>query len=380
MRFAAPRDSEALMGVMHRTTATMAVASAQCLRAVAQYDQRKLWRRDGATAMSSWLAARYGLAWGTAREWVRVAHALRRLPRIAEAYADGRLSWDQLRPLTRFATPETDQYWSRRAPKLRRSTLVREAKRHQRVRTEDVREIHRKRYVSLWWDPESPILYLEGMVGAEQGAARRPWSAGPRRWCWKSPPRTPGVPGWATPWWSWLPEETGPGAAGRGGDARWGRGPDPRGARYRSVAGRDRDGRAAELRSGPPPGLRREDRVGPGVTGLAPRDRPPRPDRPGPAPQGAPPPGPRDMPLPRMRAEAVDERPSPGPLGRRRGHQPGQLVLLCHAHHRLIHEGGWRTSGHPARDLRFHDSMGRQLRRVLPPFREDSPNHAVRAP
>jgi Domain of unknown function (DUF222) len=117
MRFAAPRDSEALMGVMHRTTATMAVASAQCLRAVAQYDQRKLWRRDGATAMSSWLAARYGLAWGTAREWVRVAHALRRLPRIAEAYADGRLSWDQLRPLTRFATPETDQYWSRRAPK-----------------------------------------------------------------------------------------------------------------------------------------------------------------------------------------------------------------------------------------------------------------------
>jgi hypothetical protein len=117
MRFAAPRDSEALMGVMDRTTATMAVASAQCLRAVAQYDQRKLWRRDGATAMSSWLAARYGLAWGTAREWVRVAHALRRLPRIAEAYADGRLSWDQLRPLTRFATPETDQYWSRRAPK-----------------------------------------------------------------------------------------------------------------------------------------------------------------------------------------------------------------------------------------------------------------------
>src|SRR5919106_2347331 len=35
------------------------------------------------------------------------------------------------------------------------------------------------------------------------------------------------------------------------------------------------------------------------------------------------------------------------------------LVLLCHAHHRLIHEGGWRTSGHPARELRFHDPGGR---------------------
>jgi hypothetical protein len=38
------------------------------------------------------------------------------------------------------------------------------------------------------------------------------------------------------------------------------------------------------------------------------------------------------------------------------------LVLLCHAHHRLLHEGGWRTSGHPARDLRFHDPTGRPLR------------------
>ncbi|MGH2737355.1 MAG: HNH endonuclease, partial [Actinomycetota bacterium] len=38
------------------------------------------------------------------------------------------------------------------------------------------------------------------------------------------------------------------------------------------------------------------------------------------------------------------------------------LVLLCHAHHRLIHEGGWRTSGHPARDLRFHDPRGQPLR------------------
>jgi HNH endonuclease/Domain of unknown function (DUF222) len=38
------------------------------------------------------------------------------------------------------------------------------------------------------------------------------------------------------------------------------------------------------------------------------------------------------------------------------------LVLLCHAHHRLIHEGGWSTSGHPAHDLRFHDPGGRALR------------------
>jgi hypothetical protein len=38
------------------------------------------------------------------------------------------------------------------------------------------------------------------------------------------------------------------------------------------------------------------------------------------------------------------------------------LVLLCSAHHRLIHEGGWRISGHPGEDLRFHDPGGRPLR------------------
>jgi hypothetical protein len=38
------------------------------------------------------------------------------------------------------------------------------------------------------------------------------------------------------------------------------------------------------------------------------------------------------------------------------------LVLLCHAHHTLLHEGGWGTSGHPARELRFHDPGGQRIR------------------
>jgi uncharacterized protein DUF222 len=105
--------------MLDHATAVMAAASTEALRAVAGCDERKVWRRDGATSMTSWLAARYGLAWGTAREWVRVAHALRELPRIAEAHACGRLSWDQLRPLTRFATPETDQDWATKGPELR---------------------------------------------------------------------------------------------------------------------------------------------------------------------------------------------------------------------------------------------------------------------
>jgi Domain of unknown function (DUF222) len=166
MELAAPRDP---VGVIDRTTADIASASAQCLEAVAACDERRLWKKDGATSMSSWLAGRYGLAWGTAREWVRVAHALRRLPRIAEAYAEGRLSWDQLRPLTRFATPETDQRWAREAPGRRPAGLWREARRHQRAQAQEAHEIQRQRYLWLHWDPERPVLWLEGMLPAEEG-------------------------------------------------------------------------------------------------------------------------------------------------------------------------------------------------------------------
>jgi hypothetical protein len=37
------------------------------------------------------------------------------------------------------------------------------------------------------------------------------------------------------------------------------------------------------------------------------------------------------------------------------------LVMLCSAHHRRLHEGGWKASGVPGRDLRFHDPGGRVL-------------------
>ena len=42
------------------------------------------------------------------------------------------------------------------------------------------------------------------------------------------------------------------------------------------------------------------------------------------------------------------------------------IVLLCGAHHRFVHEGGWRIEGDPAGELRFVHPDGRELR-VGPP-------------
>jgi Domain of unknown function (DUF222)/HNH endonuclease len=362
----AAHDSQALVETIDRTTAAIAVSSSECLRAVAEADETKLWDRDGATSMSSWLAARYNLAWGTAREWVRVAHALRGLPRIAEAYARGEISWDQLRPLTKFATHETEEYWAHKAPELRPSSLWREARRHERIRAKEAQDVHRRRYLSLWWDPESPVLYLEGMLGAEQGAALQ--AALERRAKEVVLEEETQSPGEARLAEALVELVTGGGGANApatlvvhaAAEALTGeetdRGPwlaeTEDGTRLSTDAVRRLacDGRIEWV-------LESDGRV----VGIGRRGRA----------------------VPSQIMRVLRHRDGgacrfPGCERKRwlKAHHLvhwadggatnlGNLVLLCHAHHRLIHEGGWRTSGHPARDLRFHDPTGRSLGRVL---------------
>ena len=79
------------------------------------------------------LAVRHGISAHTAWERLRIARALRQLPHIARAHRDGRFSWDQLRWVTRFATPETDEEWAQRAPSMRPLALWEEFLRQQKV-------------------------------------------------------------------------------------------------------------------------------------------------------------------------------------------------------------------------------------------------------
>ena len=66
------------------------------------------WYAQGAVSCAHWLSWRIGLDRATAREKVRVARALGKLPVIDGALKEGRLSYAKVRALTRVATPETD--------------------------------------------------------------------------------------------------------------------------------------------------------------------------------------------------------------------------------------------------------------------------------
>jgi Domain of unknown function (DUF222)/HNH endonuclease len=73
-----------------------------------KFDIRQGWN-NGFRSCAYWLAWRVGLDLGAARERVRVARALEKLPKLAAALARGELSYAKVRALTRVATPETEE-------------------------------------------------------------------------------------------------------------------------------------------------------------------------------------------------------------------------------------------------------------------------------
>ena len=293
-----------------------------------------------------------------------MARALRGLPRIAQAYSSGRLSWDQLRPLTRFATPETDERWAVEAADARPAWLWRESRRHERVGLRAADDAHRGRYLRISFDEEAPVCYIDGRLGAEQGAAVE--RALGRHSEHVELADEPDLPAEARMADALVELVTQSGGAGSGvpvlvvhaqaevlsGDER-SVGPvlaeTDSGVRLasESVVRLACDCRVEWMleRDGRPVGIGRKGRVVPAALGRALRFRD----------------GGRCR-FPGCRRKRWLVAHHLWHWGRGGPTDLDNLVLLCHSHHRLLHEGGWRTSGHPGRDLRFHDPTGRPLR------------------
>jgi hypothetical protein len=83
-------------------------ATHRLLECVRQFDAECGWAAQGAVSCAHWLSWRIGLDPATAREKVRVARALGKLPAIDAALKSGKLSYAKVRALTRVASPETE--------------------------------------------------------------------------------------------------------------------------------------------------------------------------------------------------------------------------------------------------------------------------------
>lgn len=78
-------------------------ATYELLVMIREFDERAGFVQWGLENCAEWLAWRCDLSMTTAREKVRVAHALKTLPGISSAFATGELSYSKVRSLTRVA-------------------------------------------------------------------------------------------------------------------------------------------------------------------------------------------------------------------------------------------------------------------------------------
>jgi len=84
-------------------------ADRRWLGLIAEFDRREGWVEALMPSCAHWLNWKCGLDLGTAREKLRVAHALEDLPAIAAAMERGELSYSKVRAITRIATPASEQ-------------------------------------------------------------------------------------------------------------------------------------------------------------------------------------------------------------------------------------------------------------------------------
>jgi len=58
-----------------------------------------------------WLSINIDVDVDTGGEMVRAGHALDELPALRAAFAEGRISFDKIRAVTKVATPDDDEMW-----------------------------------------------------------------------------------------------------------------------------------------------------------------------------------------------------------------------------------------------------------------------------
>jgi Domain of unknown function (DUF222)/HNH endonuclease len=147
----------------------LTAATCRFLLLVGDFDARRGWATWDLPSCAAWLAWRCQIAPGTAREHVRVARALRELPAIRTEFAAGRLSYAKARALTRIATPGTDADLAEIAGPMTAGQLERFARAHRQVTVADDQNARASRRVS-WRVEQDGSLAMSIKLPAADGA------------------------------------------------------------------------------------------------------------------------------------------------------------------------------------------------------------------
>jgi hypothetical protein len=143
------------------------------LTLLGEFDNRNGWSDWATQSCAHWLNWKCGIAMRAAREKVRVAHALAKLPRISAAMEKGELSYSKVRELTRVASEATEEallMTARHGTAQHVETLVRHFR-----RCKEAEELSREalqqanRFLSYHYEDDGSLV-LKARLPAEAGA------------------------------------------------------------------------------------------------------------------------------------------------------------------------------------------------------------------
>jgi hypothetical protein len=146
-------------------------ATLELLELIRQFDQDGCYVEFNCKSTAAWLNYACGIAPGAAREKVRVARALEGLPRIAQAFRDGRLSYSKARAITRVAEAATEPHFLNVAFHSTAAQTERIVRDWRKVaqRNRAARQAHAMRSLDWWWD-DNGMLVVKGRLPAADGA------------------------------------------------------------------------------------------------------------------------------------------------------------------------------------------------------------------
>lgn len=148
----------------------LAAATGVWLAMVGEFDRRNGWAGSGILSCAHWLSWRCGLGLGSAREHVRVARALEGLSLLAAELAAGRLSYSKVRAATRVANPANEESLVNVALCSTGAQLERVVQGLRKAKDlSDVQDRHDRRSLSWHW-AEDGMLVVRARLSPEDGA------------------------------------------------------------------------------------------------------------------------------------------------------------------------------------------------------------------
>ena len=153
-------------------SAYIQAATCQLLTKLAEMDRCQGYGDLGFKSCAGWLSWRTGESIGTAREKVRVARKLVGCTVVLQAFSEGKLSYSKVRAITRIVTPQNEQTLLEQALDGSTSQLERVVRCYRRCVAAD-KELatrqHDRRFLS-WFHDEDNMLVLRGRLPPEVGA------------------------------------------------------------------------------------------------------------------------------------------------------------------------------------------------------------------